>query len=184
MGDDADVLTAPGSDPEAFLTNYLDSLVRTAFLLVGSHHAAEDLVMAAMLKCLPRWGSITGDPLPYVRKTILREYLARVRRLRVVRETATEVVPESGIVNEEDEVARRLDLLAALQLLPPRQRAVIVLRYLDDLPVSKVADLLQIAQGTVRSQIHDALATLRSMAIGSLHSYPLHVRSIDRSEDR
>jgi RNA polymerase sigma-70 factor (sigma-E family) len=171
MADDAGAAASAVRDPGSFLSAHLDSLVRTAFLLVGSHHGAEDLVMEAVSKCLPRWQTITGDPLPYVRKAVVHEYLSKLRRLRVVRETPTAELPESAVRDQQDRVVLRADLLAALTRLPRRQRAVVVLRYLDDLSTRQVAELLQITEGTVRSQTHDALTTLRSAAPETLRSY-------------
>ena len=94
-----------------------------------------------------------------------------LRRLRVVREIPTAELPEPVVPNQDDVVALRSDLLAALARLPRRQRAVVVLRYLDDMSARQVADLLQISEGTVRSQTHDGLAALRAAAPDTLQSY-------------
>ncbi len=173
MAERADPERALGDqvDPGAFLAARLDSLVRTAFLLLGNHHGAEDLVMTAMSKCLARWDFISGDPLPYVRKAVVREYLSWVRRLRVVRETPTAVLPGSAATDHQDSTILRADLLTALAKLPRRQRTVLVLRYLDDLTAGQVAEIMQISEGTVRSQTHDGLAKLRKAAPSDLASY-------------
>ena len=169
--DGSDSTTTAMYGPGPFLAAHLDSLVRTAFLLVGTHHAAEDLVMNALSKCLPRWPTITGDPLPYVRKAVLHENFSVLRQLRIVREIPTAELPEPVVAGQDDVVALRSDLLAALARLPRRQRAVVVLRYLDDMSARQVADLLQISEGTVRSQTHDGLAALRAAAPNTLRSY-------------
>lgn len=171
MAGDDGAAEAAVRDPGSFLAVHLDSLVRTAFLLVGTHEGAEDMVMDAVSKCLPQWHRITGDPLPYVRKAVVHEFLSKLRRLRVVRETPTALLPESATRDQQDRIVLRADLLAALTPLPRRQRAVVVLRYLDDMSVRQVAELLQISEGTVRSQTHDALAALRSAAPDTLRSY-------------
>ena len=112
--DGSDSTTTAMYGPGPFLAAHLDSLVRTAFLLVGTHHAAEDLVMNALSKCLPRWPTIIGDPLPYVRKAVLHENFSVLRQLRIVREIPTAELPEPVVAGQDDVVALRSDLLAAL----------------------------------------------------------------------
>jgi RNA polymerase sigma-70 factor (sigma-E family) len=152
------VLTADRSGFEAFVTARRPALLRTAYLLTGSHADAEDLVQVALVKTVPHWRRIADRPEPYVRQVLARESISRWRRRRW-REPATAVLPERPVVGPD--VDRRLVLERALGALPPRQRAVIVLRYYEDLTEKETASVLGIAVGTVKSQARDGLARLR-----------------------
>ncbi|MDO9456519.1 SigE family RNA polymerase sigma factor [Nocardioides sp.] len=137
------------------------ALLRTAYLLTGDHADAEDLVQTALVKAVPHWRRISDDPDPYVRRILARESVNRWRRRRW-REVSTERPPEeASSTGLETQVVEREDLRRALLSLAPRQRAVVVLRYFDDLTERETADLLGIAVGTVKSQARDALAVLR-----------------------
>jgi RNA polymerase sigma-70 factor (sigma-E family) len=149
-------------DFEQFVAARSAALLRTAYLLTGSHHDAEDLVQTALLKAVPRWGRIREHE-PYVRRVLVHESVSRWRRRRW-RETSTDRLPElpdsTGIGGDLD---GRLVLRQALGRLAPRQRAVIVLRYFDDLTEVETAGALGISVGTVKSQSRDALARLRAL---------------------
>lgn len=138
------------------------ALLRTAYLLTGHRQDAEDLVQTALIKVVPHWDRLSGDPEAYVRRVIAREHVSRWRRRRW-REVITDVLPdvpvaaESGV--DHDEV---LELRAVLAALSPRQRAVLVLRYYEDLTEAQTADALGISVGTVKSHARDALARLRT----------------------
>jgi len=139
------------------------ALSRTALLLTGSHHAAEELVQEALVKAAARWRRLTaeGDPEAYLRRIMVNDRISWWRRRR--RESAVPAVPERASVDGSDTVNGRLDLAAALATLPARQRAVIVLRFYEDLSVEETAALLRCAPGTVKSQTSDALARLRRL---------------------
>jgi RNA polymerase sigma-70 factor (sigma-E family) len=148
----------PGRDSfDAFVIARRGALLRTAYLLTGSHHDAEDLVQVALLKAVPKWDRIADHPEPYVRQILARESVTRHRRRRWREITAAEP-PESAM--ETDPVDREA-LRRALLTLAPRQRAVIVLRYYEDLTERETAEVLGIGVGTVKSQTRDALARLR-----------------------
>jgi len=134
------------------------ALLRTAYLLTGSHSDAEDLVQTALIKCVPHWKRITDRPEPYVRQVLARESVSRWRRRRW-RETSTDAVPEHP--GSAPDLDQRETLRRALGNLPPRQRAVMVLRYYEDLTEKETASVLGIAVGTVKSQARDGLARLR-----------------------
>jgi RNA polymerase sigma-70 factor (sigma-E family) len=134
------------------------ALVRTAYLLTGNAEDAEDLVQTALIKAVPKWGRIAEDPEPYVRAILARESVNRWRRRRW-RELPSERLPEGQYVDVD--VADRASLRSALAALAPRQRAVIVLRYYEDMTERQTADALGISVGTVKSQCRDALARLR-----------------------
>jgi RNA polymerase sigma-70 factor (sigma-E family) len=155
----------PTSDPlqasfEEYVAARRPALLRTAYLLTGNAHDAEDLVQAALLKAVPHWHRIAAGPEPYLRKVLAHEATSRWRRRRW-RETTTDTPPEQAeAVSDHD---TREDLRRALMALAPRQRAVIVLRYYDDLTEAETARALGISVGTVKSQARDALARLRGI---------------------
>jgi RNA polymerase sigma-70 factor (sigma-E family) len=135
------------------------ALFRSAYLLTGQREAAEDLLQTVLAKVALRWSRIDGRPDPYVRKALYHEQVGRWRR----RGREVFGVPET--VAPGDHAAStdlRLSLAAALRTLTVRQRAVIVLRYVDDLPEAEVAAALDVSVGTVRSTASRALARLRS----------------------
>jgi len=140
---------------EEYVAARQSALLRTAYLLTGNHHDAEDLVQVALMKVVPKWRRIRDDPDAYVRRVLVNENISRWRGRRW-REVSHAEVPDSVV--PEVEVS---DLGAALSTLAPRQRAVIVLRYFEDLSERQTADLLGISVGTVKSQARDALARLR-----------------------
>lgn len=134
------------------------ALLRTAYLLTGQHADAEDLVQVALVKAVPRWARIADDPEPYVRRILVNENVSRWRARRW-REVHTDTLPERPAAGGDRDAA--LVLRDALAQLAPRQRAVIVLRYFEDLTERETADVLGVRIGTVKSQARDALARLR-----------------------
>ena len=151
-------MPAAREDFEGFVAARYDALLRTAYLLTGDHHDAEDLLQQSLVKAVGAWGRIVGDPEPYVRAILVRQNVSRWRRRRW-REVPTDPVPERAA--EDAGVEDRMRLQQALALLAPRQRAVIVLRYYEDLTEVQTAEALGIAVGTVKSQARDALKRLR-----------------------
>jgi RNA polymerase sigma-70 factor (sigma-E family) len=135
-------------------------LRRTAFLLCGDWHAAEDLAQTALAKVYVSWRKIKRqDAAPdYATRTLINCYLADRRRKRPA-EILTGQLPERPAVTAAPET--RLVVLAALATLPPRARAVVVLRYWADLSVDQAAAVLGCSPGNVRSQSTRALAKLR-----------------------
>jgi RNA polymerase sigma-70 factor (sigma-E family) len=148
---------------EEFVAARRPALLRTAYLLTGSHADAEDLVQATLLRCVPKWKRIADRPEPYVRQVLARESVSRWRARRW-REQHVETVPERVAVAPD--VDGRLALRQALMSLARRQRAVIVLRYYEDLTEQQTAAQLGIAVGTVKSQARDGLAQLRKLVPG------------------
>ncbi|QGN59243.1 SigE family RNA polymerase sigma factor [Nostocoides sp. HKS02] len=141
------------------------ALLRRAWLLTGDHQRAEDLVQTALGKAWPQWRRISeqgdGSYDAYVRRVMLTTYIAWWRR-RWNAEYPTEVVPEPGDNPDEEDLATlRRDVLAALAQLPRGQRAVVVLRYFEDLTEAQTAEALDCSVGTVKSQTARALAVLR-----------------------
>jgi RNA polymerase sigma-70 factor (sigma-E family) len=148
-----------------------DAVRRQAYLLCGDWHRADDLAQTAFVALHRRWLSIR-DPAAtdaYVRRTLVRAVIDESRR-PWRREQAVDELPEpagaAGAVGTAERVATRLTLVEALRLLPPRQRAVLVLRFLDGLDVAGTARALGCRQGTVKSQSARGLATLRTLLGG------------------
>lgn len=135
-------------------------LLRRATLLCGDRHLAEDLVQETLVRMFLRWSRIdqANSPTGYAATTLFRVFLAG-RRRRSAGELPSCSVPERADPPPDTDL--RLDLLAALQTLPPRQRCVVVARYLEDRPASEVAALLRRSEGWVRITAHRALRTLR-----------------------
>lgn len=140
------------------------ALLRTAWLLTGDHQRAEDLVQTALGKTWPHWTRIAregaGSYDAYVRRVMMTTYIAWWRR-KWNREYPTDVLPEPADPQDADTVELRRDLLKALSGLPRGQRAVVVLRYFEDLTEAQTAQVLDCSVGTVKSQSARALAALR-----------------------
>jgi RNA polymerase sigma-70 factor (sigma-E family) len=140
-----------------FFSAHGGALRRSAYLVVRDWHLAEDLTQQGMAKLYAAWPRVNaGTRTAYARKVVVNECLSYLRRHRP--ETPTGDLPDRAT----QVPASRLDLGEALALLPPRQRAIVALRFLDDLPVAEVGELLGIADGTVKSQTARALETLRA----------------------
>jgi RNA polymerase sigma-70 factor (sigma-E family) len=135
------------------------ALLRMAYALTSEQHAAEDLVQTALAKAMLRWSRIRGDAEPYLRKIMYHEHVSWWRRRWRRAELSTAEPPERSTVDADPHL--RMAMREALATLPARQRAVLVLRYLEDLSEQQVADLLGVSTGTVGSQASRALATLR-----------------------
>jgi RNA polymerase sigma-70 factor (sigma-E family) len=144
---------------DAFVRARLPALLRFAHALTGDPHTAADLVQDALERTGMRWDRIErqGDPEGYVRRAILNGRVSRWRKHR--RETLVDCVPER--VTSYEVPGRDDQLWQLLATLPPRQRAVLVLRYYEDLSEAQIADILGCAPGTVKSQSSKALAKLR-----------------------
>lgn len=146
---------------EAFVRARGDALCRMAFLLLGDRHLAEDMTQTALAKVAGRWDRIVanGDPMPYVRTVLLRTVIAW-RRRRWHGEIPTDVVPDGPTGPIDDP---RHQLHRALGQLTARQRAVLVLRFYEDLSEADTARLLGCSVGTVKSQSAKARARLREL---------------------
>jgi RNA polymerase sigma-70 factor (sigma-E family) len=138
-------------------------MVRLAYGLTGDQGHAEDVAQAAFARAYASWPRVcrAGDPDAYVRQIVINENRNRFRKHRVP-ERLTDALPEPGVAGDATpHYDDRSVLLAALQRLGPRQRAVIVLRYWLDLTEHETAASLNCSVGTVKSQASRALATLR-----------------------
>ena len=134
-------------------------LLRVAYLLTGSAHEAEDLVQTALVKVMRRWRRV-DDPMAYLRRAMINQNISTWRRFRM-REIVTETVPERSHRDPAELIAQRQTVHAALRALPPRMRAIVVLRYVADLPEAEVAAMLGCSAGTVKALASRGLARLR-----------------------
>jgi RNA polymerase sigma-70 factor (sigma-E family) len=136
-------------------------LLRSGWLLTGDWPSAEDLVQTALAAAWPRWGTLTQSPELYVRKIMVNTFL-RWRQRRWTGEIATAKLPELKAYGDVfAQVDSRAALTAALDRLPPRQRAVVVLRYFADLTEVQTAQAMDCSVGTVKAHAAKALARLR-----------------------
>lgn len=146
---------------DAFVTARGSALWRSAWLLTGDRHLAEDLVQTALAKSWPKWKGIADEGRfeAYVRRTLFTTYVAWWRR-KWNGERPTERPPEQPAPAADTDLGR--DLVTALAALPRMQRAVVVCRWFEDLSEAETAERLGIAVGTVKSHGSRALAALRT----------------------
>jgi RNA polymerase sigma-70 factor (sigma-E family) len=138
------------------------ALQRTAYLLTGDWAMAEDLLQTALARIYPRWERILrDDPDAYVRKVLVNTWSSWWRR-KWRAEVPTEMVIDSAAADPYVDADRRRAVAAALAVLPPKQRATVVLRFHEDMSEAQVAALLGVSVGTVKSQTSKALAKLRN----------------------
>lgn len=145
-----------------FVREAMPGLLRYGYVLTGNPHDAADLVQTVLEKIGSRWTTVvrkTGDPVAYTRKAMANSHISRWRRTR--RENLVADFPDVGGVADRDPFDGE-PLWQALRDLPPRQRAVVVLRYYEEMSESEIADTLGVSKGTVKSQASKAMATLRT----------------------
>jgi RNA polymerase sigma-70 factor (sigma-E family) len=145
-----------------FVSSRLPALRRLAYGLCGDWHRADDLIQTTLTKVYLHWSSIrkVNDVDRYVRAIVVKAYLSELRlgwasRVRLVAETPDSAAP-AGREIEDREVLNR-----ALDQLPRKQRAVLVLRFVCDLGIPEVAEIMHCSPGTVKSQTFHGLASLR-----------------------
>ncbi|GAA2592158.1 SigE family RNA polymerase sigma factor [Winogradskya consettensis] len=155
--------TAGGVEPEfrSFVLEMSTSLHRTAFLLCGDWHLADDLVQEALARTYSHWRKVrqADNPAAYVRRILINESRRHWRR----HSPAQAGHAETTVPDLSDGVVDRADLLQALQSLPARQRATVVLRFVEGLSGPETAAALGCSEGTVRSQTSRALLKLKSV---------------------
>ncbi|MCD4536263.1 SigE family RNA polymerase sigma factor [Nocardioides sp. cx-169] len=159
------------SEPEfrEWVTARRSQLRRTAYLLCGDWHLADDLVQEALTRAFAVWGRVTrtGQPDAYVRKILLNLYLDH-RRRPARRESAWAELPDvTAAGGDVESLGERERVLAALRRVAPGQRAVLVLRFWEDLSVEQSAQALGVSTGNIKSQTSRGLEALR----GALATY-------------
>ena len=159
--------TASGAEHDfrLFVQEIAASLHRTAYLLCGDRHLADDLVQEALAKAYSHWGKVqkAENPSAYVRRILINESRRGWRRNRNVSERPETDPTDIAVADMSDEVANRAELLQALQSLSVRQRATVVLRFLEGLSERETAAALGCSEGTVKSQTSRALIKLKSI---------------------
>ena len=155
----------PRRDPAAFaefVAARSAALHRSAYLMVGERQLAQDLLQEVFTKTYVAWPRLR-DPAKaeaYTRKVITTTAISWYRR-RSWQERPSDTIPEASHEGHVDDLVRHEWVWSALQSLPPRQRAAVVLRYYEDLTEAQTAAALGCAVGTVKSQVHAGLASLR-----------------------
>ncbi|MGW5125923.1 SigE family RNA polymerase sigma factor [Streptomyces sp. NPDC004069] len=153
------------TDFAAYASAAWSRLLRTALLLTGDYHEAEDLVQTTLAKVYARWGRIPPDDVDfYVRRSLVNNNLSRIRRRRVTH-LLMPFLPERMQQSDSghaESVERRAALTQALATLSARQRTVLVLRYWEDLSETDIAELLGCSLGTVKTHARRGLAALRA----------------------
>lgn len=152
----------------AFVRARQQSLMHAAVLLAGDFHAAQDLLQEALIKLGDRWGSVSrGAEYSFVRRTLYRDSVSRWRKHRRERLYADPSLASGQVADDSHDPVSQWEAGAevrqALQQLPPRQRAVIVLRYYEDLSEDQIAETLGVSNGTVKSQASAGIGKLRHL---------------------
>jgi RNA polymerase sigma-70 factor (sigma-E family) len=157
MGEDRDAAF------HAYVSARSPALLRTAYLLTGDHHLGEDLLQTVLAKTYVAWPRIRdkGALDAYVRQGLVTTYTSWWRR-RWRGERPTGELPEQPHRPTEPDPGDRADMWALLAELPPRQRAVMVLRYYEDLSEAEIARVMGCSAGTVKSQASKAMGSLRT----------------------
>ncbi|GGM51178.1 DNA-directed RNA polymerase sigma-70 factor [Micromonospora sonchi] len=151
-------------DFTAFVGARSHALFRTALALTGHRQQAEDLLQTVLAKAYRHWGKVRhGQPEAYLRRALYREQVSWWRRPMRSREVVTDRLPDVASTDLTGRVDLSMALRASLDRLAPKQRAVLVLRYLEDLSDEEIADILRCKPTTVRSQAARALDRIRTL---------------------
>lgn len=162
MSDAGAVAATAEAEFEEFVRARSHALARTAFLVTGDRQLAEDLLQTALFRTARNWYRIDGRPEAYARRILYTQNISWWRARRHVREQPLEAWHDRPTSDRDG--ALRTDVHVALARLTPRQRTVLVLRYVEDLTETQVAELLGIRPGTVKSTAREAAARLRALA--------------------
>ncbi|CAN5705745.1 SigE family RNA polymerase sigma factor [soil metagenome] len=167
---DGTVTEQPSSDAVGRALSFDDwvearvpALLRFAYLVTGSQHAAEDAVQGALTMACEKWARVsrTDDPDVYVRRMVVNAHVADWRRTGR-RELAVAEVRDGAGHDPAEAVTRDEVVWQVCSALPPQQRAAVVLRFYEDLDYPEIAHVLGVAEATVRSHVHRGLAALRT----------------------
>jgi RNA polymerase sigma-70 factor (sigma-E family) len=169
------------SEFAAYMAARQPALLRTAYLLTGDRHTAEDLVQTALAKLYLSWHKVQRRELvdAYVRRILVNEHNSLWRRAWKRKEVSTDEVPDTEwhpAPGDGHGAAESEALWEFVQTLPKKQRAVIVLRFYEELSEAETAQVLGISVGTVKSQASRALASMRAR----VHEHP----ALNREEER
>jgi len=155
---------APDHEFLEFVKSRAAPLHRMAYLLCGDWHLADDLVQETLAKSFRHWQRVqrAGNPDAYVRRMLVNEARRHWRRHRNAAGPVDLTAREPGVPDDAAAVTNRVALFQALLSLPARQRATVVLRYLEGMSERETADVLGCGEGTVKSQTSRALGSLRT----------------------
>lgn len=153
-------MTEEQDDAASFAAGRAASLFRTAYALCGDWYLAQDLVQDTLLLVHLRWRRVAAadNPVAYVHAMLVRAYLTQARRRRFAERPTAQLPERSAPIPDTD---LSIDLMRALDELAPKDRAVLVLRYLDDLTAEQVASQMRSTPGAVRVRSMRALQQLR-----------------------
>ena len=158
---------------EEFVAARSQSLMRTAYLLVGTREGAEDLVQSALEKTFPRWSRVRRMDAPeaYVRRIVVNNAHAAWRSAKRLPTVSLPSAPDTtSEADHAEDVTLRDSLLSALDELPHGMRTIVVLRYWAELSVQEVADLQRCSAGNVKSQAARGLERLRELMTADARS--------------
>lgn len=146
-----------------FMSARSASLFRTAYLIVGDHQLAQDLVQESLIKTYVAWSRLrdVGNAEAYTRRTIVTTAISW-RRRKSFHEQPTDLLGDTAVADASDAVTTHAVVVAQLRALPPRQRAAIVLRYYEDLSMAQTAEVMGCSVGAVKSQVSSGLDHLRA----------------------
>lgn len=165
MGRGSSGLLPDVGDFTEFVQASWPGLYRTAFMLLGDRGLAEDLAQTALTKTYAAWTRIEDRSAAraYAHRTLVNTAASWFRRKGWRKEYPTAELPDSSGPSGARDVGARSEMMDALSRLPPRQRAVVVLRFYEDLSVAETADALGCSVGTVKSQTFEAFSKLRTL---------------------
>ena len=157
-------MSGPQEDFREFVNSRAAPLHRTAYLLCGDWHLADDLVQETLAKAFRHWRRVrrADSPDAYVRRILINEANRHWRRHHRSAVWADVAEHMAAVPDSTDDIVNRAELLQALLSLPPRQRATVVLRYLEGLSERETAAVLRCGEGTVKSQTSRALSSLKT----------------------
>jgi RNA polymerase sigma-70 factor (sigma-E family) len=170
------------ADFAAFVRRRGDHHLRTALLLTGDWHAAEDLVQASLVKLYRAWRRLdtSADPDAYLRRILVNTHRSWWRTLWRREVPVTGVPDRPGPVDGDDVRAVAQVVRQALAALPARQRTALVLRYFEDLPEAQVAELMGCGVGSVKTHVHRGVQTMRRLLPADLRG----AVNLDRQQER
>jgi RNA polymerase sigma-70 factor (sigma-E family) len=156
------MMSSPEQEYLEFAGSRAASLHRTAYLLCGDWHLADDLVQETLVQTFRHWRRVqrADNQNAYVKRILINEFNRHWRRYGGLPVSADNDRLEVAVPDISDEVVNRADLLRALLTLPARQRATVVLRYLEGMSERETAAVMRCSEGTVKSQTARALNTL------------------------
>lgn len=157
-------VTVAAIEFDAWMASRVTGLLRFAYLVTGDADAAEEAVQSALARAWERWDDVsrTDDPERYVRRMVVNENVSAWRRWRQRQVPVAEPRPRVPVADPGDAVAEHDAVWRVCTGLPRRQRAAVVLRYYEDCDYAEIATILGCSESTVRSQVHRALAALRT----------------------